>query len=412
LSDHPLSPSGVGIQTKYFIEAMLKTGKYRFICFGGAVKHHDYTPMKVDPYGEDFLIFPVDGYGTQEQVRACISQNKPDVLWIMTDPRFYTWLWEIENEVRSVVPLVYYHVWDNKPAPQFNRNWYESNDVIVSISKLTSEIVQEVAPNTEEHYLPHAVDMNIFRKIEDEHLAHFKSEAFSSIPDIEDKTLFFWNNRNARRKQSGSVIWWFKKFLDKVGHDQAVLLMHTDPRDPHGQDLVALMTELGLVNGEVMLSTQKVPPEHLSMIYNVVDCTVNIADAEGFGLATFESLACETPIIVTMTGGLQEQVTNGEDWFGIGIEPSSKAIIGSQEVPYICEDRIDENAFINALTTFHGLSKDEKAKMGALGRKHLVDNYHMNLFAEKWEKILSDTIEKHGSWDTRKNYQTWELREV
>ena len=35
---------------------------------------------------------------------------------------------------------------------------------------------------------------------------------------------------------------------------------------------------------------------------------MNISDAEGFGLATLESLACETPIIVNMTGGLQEQV--------------------------------------------------------------------------------------------------------
>ena len=42
LSDHPLSPSGVGTQTRYMIEAMLQTGKYQFICFGGAIKHHNY----------------------------------------------------------------------------------------------------------------------------------------------------------------------------------------------------------------------------------------------------------------------------------------------------------------------------------------------------------------------------------
>ena len=29
LADHPLSPSGVGTQTKYFIEALLKTGRYQ-----------------------------------------------------------------------------------------------------------------------------------------------------------------------------------------------------------------------------------------------------------------------------------------------------------------------------------------------------------------------------------------------
>ena len=30
ISDHPLSPSGVGGQTKNMIEGMLKTGKYQF----------------------------------------------------------------------------------------------------------------------------------------------------------------------------------------------------------------------------------------------------------------------------------------------------------------------------------------------------------------------------------------------
>ena len=62
-----------------------------------------------------------------------------------------------------------------------------------------------------------------------------------------------------------------------------------------------------------MFSRDKVDPQILlSLMYNMADCTINIADAEGFGLATLESLSCETPIIATMTGGLQEQVTDGE----------------------------------------------------------------------------------------------------
>ena len=43
LSDHPLSPSGVGTQTRYVIEALLKTGKFEVLSLGGAIKHHDYT---------------------------------------------------------------------------------------------------------------------------------------------------------------------------------------------------------------------------------------------------------------------------------------------------------------------------------------------------------------------------------
>ena len=36
LGDHPLAPSGVGTQLKYIIEALIKTGRYRFICLGGS----------------------------------------------------------------------------------------------------------------------------------------------------------------------------------------------------------------------------------------------------------------------------------------------------------------------------------------------------------------------------------------
>ena len=116
LSDHPLSPSGVGTQTRYMIEGLLDTNKYDVISLGGAIKHNDYTPQKTDKYGDHWRIFPVDNYGTQEHVRQILRAERPDIIWFMTDPRFWPWLWDIENEIRPMVPLVYYHVWDNFPA--------------------------------------------------------------------------------------------------------------------------------------------------------------------------------------------------------------------------------------------------------------------------------------------------------
>ena len=144
ISDHPMAPSGVGSQTKYVIETLLETGRYKFICFGGAVKHQDYTPVKVDPFGEDWIIHPVDNYGTQDLVRSLLRNERPDIIWIMTDPRFWTWLWHIEQEIRSLVPIIYYHVWDNYPFPTFNKRYYESNDFIATISKVTDDIVKNV----------------------------------------------------------------------------------------------------------------------------------------------------------------------------------------------------------------------------------------------------------------------------
>jgi len=408
ISDHPYSPSGVGTQTRYMIEALLESGEFRFICFGGAIKHNDYSPQKTDKWGEDLIVYPVDGYGTQETVRSIIRTEKPDLLWFMTDPRFFPWLWEIEDEIRPLMPMLYYHVWDNYPYPKFNKVWYDSNDAVACISKVTYDIVQTVSPDVESHYLPHAVNPEYFKPLNSEEKTALREKM--NIP--QDKFVVFWNNRNARRKQPGTLIYWFKEFLDKVGHEKARLIMHTDPRDPNGPNLLAIVEDLGITDGQVQFSTQKVDFPDLAAIYNVSDVTVNISDAEGFGLSTLESLSCGTPIIVNMTGGLQEQVTDGENWFGVGIEPNSKAVIGSQDIPYIYEDRISKDEFLQALEKIYDMTEEERTELSLLGLNHVNKNYNFKDYTSRWTKIISDLCERCGSWETRSGYKTWHLNEV
>ena len=419
IADHPLSPSGVGTQTKYMIEALLKTQRYKFVCLGGAMKHADYNAVNVEPYGTDWTIYPVDGYGNHEIIRSVLQKEKPDLLWFMTDPRFYEWLWEIENEVRANLPMVYYHVWDNFPAPYFNGKWYRSNDHVACISKVTHEIVKEVAPQVKSSYMPHAVNPSIFKpsvtseeKIEVTKIRENILAASKEKFDNPKKKIFFWNSRNARRKQSGTLIWWFKELLDEVGHDKAVLLMHTDPRDPHGQDLPHIIEHLGVADGQVLISSNKVAPEGLAAMYSASDFTIGISDAEGFGLSTLESLSCGTPIIVNMTGGLQEQVTDGKNWFGWGIQPCSKAIIGSLQVPYIYEDRISQEDFNKVMKKALALSGPKYKKMAEMGLQHVKDNYSFDDYEKNWTSLIDEVIEENGSWETRKNYERWNLMEV
>ena len=405
-----MSPSGVGTQTRYVLEALLDTGMVEVYSLGGAIKHQDYRPTQPEGYDGKWTIKPVDGYGNKDMVRGLIRQFKPDILWFMTDPRFWGWMWDIDNEIRSQVPMVYYHVWDNYPYPKFNKNYYDSNDVIVTISKVTNDIVKNVSPDVHLEHIPHSVDTNIFKKCSDVQLQKFRNDSLKESD--KKKFIFFWNNRNARRKQSGSLIYWFKDFLDIVGHDNAVLIMHTDPKDPNGQDLEAIMENLELKNGQVLLSTQKYPSETLALLYNMADCTINISDAEGFGLATLESLACETPIIVNMTGGLQEQVTDGEKMFGIGLEPTSKAIIGSQDVPFIYEDRLSKEVVVAALLKMYNMHKDVRESLGRDGREHVMKNYSFEGFKQDWCNLIMKIHEKYGSWDNRKEYSSWKFGEI
>ena len=410
LSDHPLSPSGVGTQTRYVIEALLKTGKFEVLSLGGAIKHHDYSVNHVEPWGSDWRIIPVDGYGTTEMIRSILRNEKPDILWMMTDPRFYEWLWSIENEIRPLCPIVYYHVWDNFPAPHFNAKFYNSNDMIVSISKLTHEIVKEVSPNVDSKYIPHAVREDVFVMKSLEERRQLKEKM---LGDDKDKFVVFWNNRNARRKQSGTLIFWWKEWLDKRDlHKKAQLIMHTEPKDPHGQDLMAIVNQLNLnTDRQVLFSTTKVPLEQMGGFYSIADVTVNISDAEGFGLATLESLSCGTPIIANMTGGLQEQVIGPEGENAIALFPSSKSIIGSQQVPYIYEDRISKESFLSALDKMYLIDESARRSLGEQGNRHVRKNYSFDSFEKNWIETMLNVHEKHGSWPT-KNYSSIVFKEV
>ena len=112
-----------------------------------------------------------------------------------------------------------------------------------------------------------------------------------------------------------------------------------------------------------------------------------------------------------MTGGLQEQVTDGENWFGTGIQPSAKAVIGSQDIPYIYEDRVSQEDVVTALEDLYN-NRETLPELGVQGREHVLKNYNYKDFCNKWESLIRSINDKYGSWDTRKNYKSWELLEV
>ena len=158
LSDHALSTSGVGTQTRHLVSGLLEKNKWTFRQFGAALKHNDYETVVVN---EDFIIKPIDGFGNKELLRVALATEKPDILLIFTDPRFFIWLWEMEDEIHQVCPIAYWHVWDNGPWPAYNNVLYESTDLVNCHSYLTYEMVSERFPE-KTNFIPHALPENLF----------------------------------------------------------------------------------------------------------------------------------------------------------------------------------------------------------------------------------------------------------
>lgn len=413
IGDHPFMPSGVAHQCKIIYKALVDSGKFEVFCLGGAINHDQHQISGVEGYGDAWKILPVNGYGEPNLIRSILTQEKPDMLWFMTDPRFYGWLWQMEDEIRPHIPMIYYHVWDNYPYPYYNKPFYDSTDAIFSISKLTHDIVSTVGgDHIYKEYLPHSVDTDVFKPLSDEELDKIINEHISMPKELVDKPFkVLFNSRNARRKQSGSLVYWFGKFADKVGRDNVLLIMHTDPKDPHGQDLEAMIHRWDL-HEVVVLSTQKYPAHQLNILYNMVDCTIAVSDAEGFGLSMLESLASGTPIIATETGGMKDQLYNEEgERFGIGLIPTSKAVIGSQDIPYIFEDRLSEEVVLSALEEMYNLSPKERKEWGERGRERALTDFSYEGFKERWVEALQEIHERHGSWPN-KLYNPWEFKEI
>ena len=322
LSDDLRMSSGIGTMSREFVLGTID--KYDWVQLGGAIKHPEKgkvvdmnDAIKEETGIEDgyLKVYPCDGYGNPDLLREIMAIEKPDAILHYTDPRFWGWLYHMEHELREHIPIFYYNIWDDWPAPKYNENYYESCDVIMNISKQTCAIVNDVCTNKprtdwDSTYIPHGINEKYFYPITDKkelmEMKKFKQEIFGNRP-VDFSLLYV--NRNIRRKMTNDSLLAFKRFHDslpKEKRDKVFYVMHTQPIDENGTDLPAVVEAL-MPDCNVIFSNRKLENKEMNFLYNISDVTMNIASNEGFGLGTCESLMCGTPIIVNVTGGLQDQ---------------------------------------------------------------------------------------------------------
>ena len=146
--------------------------RYNWVQLAGSVQHPEKG--KVADISEDtnkengikdayVKLYPVDGYGTPDILREVIKLEKPDAIFLITDPRYFMWVFNMEEEIRKSIPIAYLNIWDDMPAPQYNEEFYDSCDALFGISKQTkviNEIVlgEERCKNKIIKYVPHGLD--------------------------------------------------------------------------------------------------------------------------------------------------------------------------------------------------------------------------------------------------------------
>lgn len=408
LSDHALSTSGVGCQSRFLIEGLIKKGNWTVRQFGAAIKHTNYDLVRVAP---DFIIKPIDGFGNREMIMQALVTEKPDLIFIFTDPRFFTWLFQIEDEVRSVCPIVYWHVWDNYPMPKFNAPFYEATDLINCHSYLTYEMLKEDYPG-KTNFIPHSIPEDLFYPLPEDEIA--KHREVSLGKDKVDSFVLLWVNRNARRKRSSDVIWAWSIFIDgwkKAGKPgkNPILLMHTDPFDQEGPNLVEVAMHFGVIDS-IIFSKQRVEFDRMNVIHNISDACINISYAEGFGLSTLEAMNCAKPIIATKTGGLTRQVVDHRDGSenGISLDVDYRTCVGSQNVPYIYEDYADVSNVAEAIRKMHAMNSKERKALGIKAREYALNEFAYQKTVDLWHETMLKLVEE---WKNERP-KRWSLKEI
>jgi len=396
LADHALSTSGVGTQTRHLIEGLLKKGCWSFRQFGAALKHNDYRTVVVN---DDFIIKPIDGFGSPDLIRVTLATEKPDAIFIFTDPRFFVWLFEMEDEIHQICPIVWWHVWDNYPYPDFNDDYYKSTDTINCHSHMTYTMLKEKHPE-KTHFIPHALPDNLFFKMNKEETKNYKRTLLGE--DRADHFVGIWVNRNAKRKRPSDLLVSWKLFLDELekteGHRKATLIMHTEPSDPEGPNLFRVTEHLD-IQDNVFFSRERIEFEKMNVLYNISDFCINTSYAEGFGLATLESMMTGTPIIAPKTGGLTRQVVDHRDKSenGVALDVELKTLVGSQSVPFIYEDYVSNESFANAIKKLYDLSDEEKTKLSKKVKDYASSEFAYQDTINDWHDSLIKTINQFKS---------------
>jgi glycosyltransferase involved in cell wall biosynthesis len=259
------------------------------------------------------------------------------------------------------------------------------------------------------NYIPHTFPKGLYAPVKDEEIAQVRKQNFG---DKADWFYALWVNRNATRKMPSDVLEAWKLFLDKMqaeyGHKKACLIMHTDPMDPEGPNLLVVQELLGL-QGHVMFSTNKIEFGQMNVLHNITDTCINISRAEGFGLSTLISLQCGKPIVGLKTGGITRQLVDHRDGteMGAAIEPVTRKMVGSQMVPYIYEDYASQEDVANGLMKIFKMSPEEKKTFKAKALDYVDFEFSYDKMIADWDRTLMATIEK---WQTEKDSRKqWSL---
>ena len=436
-------------------EVVLHTAQhFNWVNVGGAITHPEAgkrfdlsqdTNTNTGLTDSNITLYPVNGYGDPTLLRSLIQIEKPDAIFIITDPRYFIWLFQMESELRKKLPIIYLNIWDDYPAPHYNKAFYEACDVLLGISKQTVNINKLVLGDKVKNkiikYVPHGLNHEMMFPIDEKHdqykdMIEFKKNIFGG-KDYE--FVVFFNSRNIRRKQIPDTMLAYKYFIDQLPEEKAkkcAFVLHTQVVDDNGTDLEAVR-EL-LLNDDkynVIFSQNRLGTNQINWLYNLTDVQIQLTSNEGWGLSLTEAMLVGNPIIANVTGGMQDQMRfefedgtwidfdadfpsnhrgtykkHGE--WAFPVYPTSRSIVGSPPTPYIYDDRCESEDAAKQIKVVYDLGKEERKARGLKGREWATGDEAGFTGEYQGKRIIEAFDELFATWKPREKFELIDVNEV
>jgi glycosyltransferase involved in cell wall biosynthesis len=335
ISDSPDTPSGFGNVTRFVCEGLAARGHRVSILGWQTETANDWNGCKV---------YPSQGRLGSDALYPLLVRHRPDLVVALADvwwlPYFAAPHIRRQMEMTQTPWALYFPIDGDTGDERLPPGWVDllrEVDMPIAMSRYGQRIARRCGIDCE--YVPHGVDLDIFRPPADRGAAKRRVGA-------EGKFLVLSDSRNQPRKMIPRLLDAFGLFA--AGKDDVLLHLHTDPDDPYCRTVaysydvredirrLDLAGKVRFTPGMVMKRGGGIPLRDLAAFYQAADVHLLASSGEGFGLPTLQAAAAGAVPMAGAYSASEELVSgHGEaiavsDWteneFGI-----RRALIDTQD---------------------------------------------------------------------------------
>jgi glycogen synthase len=380
---------GAGVHVGYLSQELAKTMPVEVRCFGD--QHLEQGNLKVIGFQLDASSFtcPKPLRSAFGAVRRCTDFNTMNIdSGLVHCHTWYTHFGGILAKKNYGLPLVI-TVHSLEPLRPWKREqlaggydfslWVEKTamemaDAIIAVSRATKEDIERLfnVDPARVHVIHNGIDLDRYRKLDSSGVL-----TRYGIDPAEPYLLFV--GRITRQKGVQHLI----RAIQFMDRNFQIVLCAAAPDTPELAEEVRIAIERTQAQRPgIIWVNEMVDQQAACELYSHAAVFVCPSIYEPFGIINLEAMACETAVVASAVGGINEVVVNGETGFLVPLEQMKESPFEATDPGKFARDLAER---INELMK----NRQLRERCGKAGRKRVEENFSWAAIAEKTKALYA-----------------------